>query len=114
MTPQPMRWRAGGWALGAALLASCGSGADRSGGNFVSIYDNNFSAAIIRIPQGGLLRWMHVGHVVHNVVPIDGDWATSAGRGRTSSPAARSRPAFPPPESIATTAATTAPPMARA
>lgn len=69
-----------------ALLTSCGGGADRSGGNFVSIYDNNFSAAVIRIPVGGLLRWMHVGHVVHNVIPIDADWATSAGKGADLQP----------------------------
>ncbi len=95
MSPRPTGGSAAAWLLAAALLASCGGDADRSGGNFVSIYDNNFSAAIIRIPVGGLLRWMHVGHVVHNVVPIDGEWATSAGKGADLQPGSEVEARFP-------------------
>lgn len=64
-----------------ALLASCGAPADRSGGNFVSIYDNSFSASVIRIPENGLVRWMHVGHVVHNVMAADSSWHIEGANG---------------------------------
>ena len=62
-----------------ALIAGCSGQADRSGGNFVTIYDNSFSASVIRVPEGGLVRWLHVGQVVHNVVSVDSSWSTSAG-----------------------------------
>jgi len=90
--------RMGRVALGAltlGLLTSCGGETDRSGGNFVTIYDNSFSARIIRIPEGGLLRWMHVGQVVHNVVPVDGEWATSAGKGADLKPGSEVETRFP-------------------
>ena len=68
----------GALALG-FLAAGCSGNADRDGGNFVTIYDNSFSASVIRVPEGGLVRWLHVGQVVHNVVAVDSSWSTSAG-----------------------------------
>lgn len=71
-------------ALASILLLgtlSCGAPADRNGGNFVSIYDNNFSASVIRVPENGLVRWMHVGHVVHNVMAVDSSWRIEGGNG---------------------------------
>ena len=63
----------------ALVAAGCSGKTDRDGGNFVSIYDNSFSASVIRVPEGGLVRWLHVGQVVHNVVAVDSSWTTSAG-----------------------------------
>jgi len=63
----------------ALAAAGCSGSTPRVGGNFVTIYDNSFSASVIRVPEGGLVRWLHVGQVVHNVVSVDSSWSTSAG-----------------------------------
>lgn len=60
-----------------ALLA-CTSGGDRRGGNFVTMYDNAFNAAVVRAPVGVRVKWINVGKNSHNAVATDGSWSTGS------------------------------------
>ncbi len=58
-----------------ALLLAC-SRDDRQGGNFVTMYDNAFNAAVVHVPVGVRVKWINVGKSVHNAVAADGSWST--------------------------------------
>ena len=54
---------------------------DLSGSSFVTMADNVFSPAQIRVPAGGHVHFRNWGGIVHNAVAVDGSWTTdSTGR----------------------------------
>lgn len=68
--------------LGAALLtvlSACGGGkhpAQPTGTVLVSMADNSFSPAIVRVPIGGSIVFMNTGRNDHNAIAVDKSWST--------------------------------------
>ena len=74
------------------LAAALACGGDRQGGNFVTMYDNAFNAAVVRVPVGVRVKWINVGKNPHNAVATDGSWSTGPGNGGRRTPRRRARP----------------------
>src|SRR5512138_3497893 len=60
-------------ALLSVLLVACGKpGSDN--GSIVTMYDNQFSGAVLRVPVGARVTFLNVGRSVHNAVALDDSW----------------------------------------
>jgi plastocyanin len=61
----------------AAALSGCGKPeAKPTGTVLVSMADNSFSPAIVRVPVGGSIVFMNVGRSDHNVFAVDKSWSS--------------------------------------
>jgi plastocyanin len=61
----------------AAALVGCGKPeAKPTGTVLVSMADNSFSPAIVRVPVGGSIVFMNVGRSDHNVFAVDKSWSS--------------------------------------
>jgi plastocyanin len=71
-------------ALGvAAALSGCGKPeATPTGTVLVSMADNSFSPAIVRVPVGGSIVFMNVGRSDHNVFAVDRSWSSEKSFGK--------------------------------
>jgi len=45
--------------------------------NLVAMYDNSFSPQILRLAEGGRVRFLNRGRNVHNAIADDGSWSTA-------------------------------------
>jgi plastocyanin len=60
-----------------AALGGCGKPEEKPTGTvLVSMADNSYSPAIVRIPAGGSIVFMNVGRNEHNVIAVDKSWSS--------------------------------------
>lgn len=71
-------WRGvGAMIVAASLLGGCGRHqANPTGTVLVSMADNSYSPAIVRVPVGGSIVFINAGRNDHNAVAVDKSWST--------------------------------------
>ena len=74
------RWIIGSLCL-IAGLGGCGKPEPKPTGTvLVSMADNSYSPAIVRVPVGGSIVFMNVGRNDHNVLAVDKSWSSEKTR----------------------------------
>ena len=70
--------------LSTVLFASCDDNSTSSAYTGVRVIDNSFSPTVVRIHEGGKVRFKNWGNNPHNVVAIDESWGSYDEIGKNS------------------------------
>lgn len=86
-SPVADAWRIAGLLVAAAALAACGKQEPKLTGTvLVSMADNSYSPAIVRVPVGGSVVFMNAGRNDHNAIAVDHSFSTEKTFGNIKMP----------------------------
>ncbi|MEO8449579.1 MAG: right-handed parallel beta-helix repeat-containing protein [Gemmatimonadota bacterium] len=60
-----------------AATAVLGCAGVHPGGTLVTMYDNQFNSAVLRVPVGARVTFLNMGRSTHNATATDGSWKTA-------------------------------------